>query len=235
MSDSLLDESLRSSAAELAGTEKVLPPLPVGKTVDGLPGDFPTYPSLGDGVLLLIPTKNAFKIELLTRVVGKLMEPRRVVVQMVSADSEVNEQPYNGAGLRGAQNRIKNALKWLDGAGSAMREEHKIGTVLVAAIENYIELEPPGEAPAADFGVVVLYNAANGKWALRFSAGVTAPAAYVAKARSLGFSDEAKLCGNVTMGKVLAANAPDVPDDNWHLVVAGVSRYDLLTTAAEAL
>ena len=95
----------------------------------------------GDGVLVLLPTENEDKAEVLKGVVPSGFDAR---FEVVKSKSDVGEQPYNRAGIQGAMNRIKNALEIFVtdssplGSAQAFCQLHNIGRILVMAIENYI-------------------------------------------------------------------------------------------------
>ena len=125
---------------------------------------------VGDNILVLLPTENEDKAEVLKGVVPIGFDVR---FEVVKSKSDVGEQPYNKAGVQGALNRIKNALEIFVtdssplGSAQAYCQSHNIGTVLVMAIENYIagtdilykgDLDPDllDLIPPDEFDVVVL-------------------------------------------------------------------------------
>lgn len=59
---------------------------------------------------------------------------------IVPVESGVGEQPYNEAGMVGAHNRINNAIHRLLGRDyKPILQSKGIGTVILMAIENYIQ------------------------------------------------------------------------------------------------
>jgi non-canonical (house-cleaning) NTP pyrophosphatase len=148
---------------------------------------------------------------------------------VVPFDSGVGEQPYNEAGVLGAHTRICNALRHLDTPEFQETLVSKgIGTVIVASIENYIQLDNVGRP--TDYGVVVIHNATAGETVAGLSWGVTVPPAYVDRARRFGFEGNPNY-GRVAVGQVLAAHVPGLDKADWHSILAGRSRYDLLSDA----
>ena len=163
----------------LKNSEKVVPP-----HNDPILPRFPPhrFPSYGNTVLLVIPTANESKRRLLE---DSFIEqaPENVVLRtvIVPVDSEVGEQPYNDAGIIGAYNRINNALIRLDTAEyEKILREKNIGTVIVASIESYIQVDDVDRP--TDYGVVVVYNATTQQTAACSSWGVTIPLTFVDRA-----------------------------------------------------
>lgn len=219
--------NLMNSVPDLEGTEKIVPP----HTDPRLPPfQLHQYPSHGNAVLLFIPTENESKMRLLQEAFRE-RAPNGVIVHIVMAsiDSGVGEQPYNEAGIIGAHNRISNALLHLD--ATEYQETFKvkrIGTVMVASIENYIQTDNIDRP--TDYGVVVIHNATTQQTTACTSWGVTAPPAYVNRARRFGFEGDPNR-GRVTVGQILAAHVPGLDKADWQAVLAGRSRYDLLKDA----
>ncbi|KAL2157987.1 hypothetical protein VTH06DRAFT_4796 [Thermothelomyces fergusii] len=201
-------------------------------------------------VLLIIPTANRAKTELL---LGRLASAKPAHVRLshcqVRAESGVGEQPYDAAGPRGAFNRAVNAVAALlaDGARrAALVEDRRVGTLLVGAIENFVLRRGGGGGGGGpvDHGFVVLCRVSlldgSWDWVVGVSRGVTVPWEYYSAAQKLGFEDEgdgdgeARRCGRVTIGKLLSANA-GVDDADWSQALVGVSRYELLREALEAM
>lgn len=175
----------------------------------------------GHEVLLVIPTDNKAKITLLKQA----FETRRpegieLRIKIVRAHSEVGEQPYNHNGKVGAYNRIRNALKIPDLAAIA-----ETSTVIVTAIENYIRIHDDGPI---DYGIIVIHNATNCKTIASISNGVTVPQVYFDYTQQLGYNDDTKLQGKIAVGTVMADCVEGLDKADWHKVVSGSSRYDLL-------
>lgn len=220
-----MSDRLANSIAGLRGTETVVPPYLDSEVPPFEPQQFSRH---GDAVLLVIPTANKSKGKLLVDGLKK-QKPEGVVLHSMSLpfDSSVGEQPYNEAGVLGAHNRISNASRHLNTPEyQEMLSSKGIGTVLVASIENYIQLDNV-ERPT-DYGVVVIHNASTGDTTAGLSWGVTVPPAYVDRARRFGFEGNPNY-GRVTVGQILAAHVPGLDQADFHNVLAGRSRYDLLS------
>ncbi|KAI5464688.1 hypothetical protein BGZ63DRAFT_378380 [Mariannaea sp. PMI_226] len=229
---SLVANNLRNSVESLQGTETIVSPPTQHPEIPCLPNY--SFPRHGEDVLLVIPTKNKFKTQLL-KSLFECQAPKGVVVHLltVPVDSNVGEQPYNDAGVRGAYNRISNALVQLGSEEEqSVLKDWGIGTVIVASIENFIQTD--GVSRATDYGAIIIYNATTNQTRIRLSQGTTVPQAYVDRAKRFGF-DENPDHGKVTVGQILAANVPGLDKADWHRVLAGKSRYDLLTEAAGAI
>jgi hypothetical protein len=115
---------------------------------------------------------------------------------------------------------------------------------LVGAVENVISRSARREDGAVvpvDYGVVVFCRVSlvDGTWEWRVgvSGGVTVPVEYWREAERYGFEDgdERRQRGRVTVGEVLATNVPGLDKADWHLPLAGRSRYDLLREAMERM
>jgi non-canonical (house-cleaning) NTP pyrophosphatase len=215
----------------LNGTEKLVPAWPI----PNIP-PFPShqYPTSGNEILLVIPTENKQKILLLQEFVID-RAPEGVAVQSVTVpvESGVGEQPYNEAGLKGAYNRINNALNRLHS------EEFKnlfinkhIGTVIVASIESFIQTENIDRP--SDFGVIVIHNATTQKTESCLSEGVTVSPKYVSRAQRFGCDGDPNY-GKVTVGQIMAARVPTLDKANWQAVLANCSRYELLKNAIKEI
>ncbi|KAK3294451.1 uncharacterized protein B0H64DRAFT_443530 [Chaetomium fimeti] len=250
------------SAAKLSNRHKPNP-----QTLPTIPPPAPprdgtrSYPAPNRAIVqVVIPTANKGKVDLL---VGHLRRTKPAGVTIaghteVPADSGVGEQPYDGAGPRGAFRRVVAAVRKLGGDGEyrARLAARGVGTLLVASVENFLAREEEivgaaagtgrvGGAVPVDYGVVVFcrVDLVGGEtappppwvWRVGVSRGVTAPAEYWRAAEAFGFEDQAREHGRVTVGELLAANIPGLDKADWHKVLAGVSRYELLGEAMRAM
>jgi hypothetical protein len=226
-------QSLAKTIPDVQGTEDVTPPPVEGFSIP----QFEThqYPIHGNAVLLVIPTANKMKVELLQSAVrAKAPDSDDVHTITIPADSCVGEQPYNRAGIIGAHNRISNALRALrEPKNEEIFRSKQIGTVLVASIESYFETERVGRP--TDYGVVVIHNATTGGTTACLSQGTMVPPAYVDRARHFGFEGDDPRFGRVTVGRILAAHIPGLDKADWQVVLGGHSRYELLKDAVERL
>jgi hypothetical protein len=226
-----MSDGLTNRIEDLRGTEFVVPPNLDIKVPLFEPLQLPRH---GEAILLVIPTANESKARLL-REVCERQKPKDVVMYSIEvpSDSGVGEQPYNDAGVLGAHTRISNALRRLN----APEYQHtlvskNVGTVIVASVENFIQLD--NVSRPTDYGVVVIHNGSTGKTAASLSWGVTIPPAYVKRARRFGFEGNPNY-GKVTVGQILAAHVPGLDKADFHSVLAGRSRYDLLTDSINLL
>ncbi|KAH0547676.1 hypothetical protein FGG08_000165 [Glutinoglossum americanum] len=227
----VMASNLMNSVRGLEGTEEIVPP-PMDPRLP--PFQPHQYPSHGNAVLLVIPTKNEFKRRVLQQAFRQRV-PSDVVLHtlVVPVESDVGEQPYNEAGSTGAHNRISNALLRLDAVEyEETFRDRKIGIVIVACIESYIQTDNIDRP--TDYGVVAIHNATTRQTEVCLSRGVTVPPAYVDRARRFGFEGDPNR-GRVTVGQILAANAPGIDKADWQAVLARHSRYDLLKDALAQL
>ncbi|KAH8719557.1 hypothetical protein GQ44DRAFT_712238 [Phaeosphaeriaceae sp. PMI808] len=210
-----------------APTHLVFPPI---NSARALPSS-----KYGDNIMVFIPTENKFKTETIQRMVRAHLgseQKSRLVVHSRLIPSEVGEQPYDENGLRGAYNRIRNTLRFLE-QNEEMLKADRIGTVLIGAIENFIQRSSDGGS-AVDYGIVVMYNATTKKMVGTISRGVTVPQRFLEQAQTEGYEDEERKSGKVTVGEVLA-EIFGVDKGNWHEIIVGVSRYTLLEEAIQSL
>jgi len=235
--------ALRTSIAALQSTETVIPAphpfeSPHATPVPEIPKR--VFPKHGNGILLVIPTANKHKTRILTEVFEKQKPPGVSTISYITvpAESDVGEQPYGlEAGVQGARNRIDKALQGLvDSKGSVIREMG-IGTVMAASIENFIQRPRAGDGCSSpvDYGVVMVYNATTGKAVVGVSRGVTVPILYFEHALELGYVGGNENYGRVAVGDVLAAHVAGLDRADWHSVVSGVSRYDLLREVFDSI
>ncbi|KAK3335950.1 hypothetical protein B0T19DRAFT_24169 [Cercophora scortea] len=236
ISHDLRNPAMTSTIDMLRGTEKLVPPLSMAISIP--PFERHHIPNHGERTLLLFPTENEGKVQILLRGFNKQQPPGStdpLLYRTVPVESNVGEQPYNEAGVEGARNRISNGLRKFLATPEQQSylEANKIGTVMVACIENFIQTV--GVDRPTDFGVVVILNASTGEAVAAISKGVTVAPEYVEHARSLGVQDGNVDHGLVTVGNVLAANVPGLDKADWHAVVAGRSRYDILDEAIDGL
>ncbi|KAL2154652.1 hypothetical protein VTH82DRAFT_3328 [Thermothelomyces myriococcoides] len=204
-----------------------------------------------NNILLVIPTENESKAKLLrSRLSATKPAHVRLDYCQVKARSDVGEQPYDGAGPRGAFNRVVNAVASLLADAdkrAALVERPRVGTLIVGAIENFVlrnRDRDSGDVNPVDHGFVVLCRVSlvdhTWDWVVGVGRGVTVPREYYEAAQELGFEDEdegeggTRTCGKVTIGQLLSANA-GVDNADWAKPLAGVSRYDLLREALEAM
>ncbi|KAK0654866.1 hypothetical protein B0T16DRAFT_314360 [Cercophora newfieldiana] len=232
--DLLADNNIET----IRNTETVVPaPIIETKTIPHFPS-YP-FPRHGDAILLVIPTANKHKTQILFEAFKAQKPPTAPLHHIViPADSGVGEQPYDSAGIIGAYNRINNALRAL--ASSPEKQivlaEKQIGSVIVASIENYIQLAAGASGSrSVDYGVVMVHNATKWVTAASLSKGVTVPEVFVDKARSFGFEDDEGRYGKVTVGSILADSVPGLDKADWHVVLAGRSRYELLREAIDGI
>ena len=226
-----MSDGLTKSISSLRGSETIVPPNLDIEVTTFAPQQFPRH---GDAVLLVIPTANKSKGKLLGDGFQR-QKPKGVVLHSISVpfDSGVGEQPYNEAGSIGAHTRISNASRHLKTPKyQEMLISKGIGTVLVASVENFIQLD--NVKRPADYGIVVIHNASTGDTTAGLSWGVTVPPAYVDRARRFGFDGNPNY-GRVTVGQILAAHVPGLDKADFHSVLVGRSRYNLLNEVIDRL
>ncbi|KXJ88522.1 hypothetical protein Micbo1qcDRAFT_197309 [Microdochium bolleyi] len=187
-------------------------------------------------IIVAIPTENANKVALVKEYFHRRLPIKSAVYfEIVPSISGVGEQPYDEAGPRGAWNRMRNAMCHVAFSPELKElwKSRKATEVYIATIENFIQTK--GVARPADFGVVIVSNLKRKTYSGCLTAGVTIAPEYVAAAKYYGVDGAGGTHGRVTVGTVLAARFPGLDKANWHEVVAGVSRYELLRKAINSL
>ncbi len=236
----LTNYPLHNPPSSLHLTSIIVPPLSTPLSIPPFHKHTFPYPSSAtpNSILLVIPTANAFKVRVLTAATTQKAPPNsKIHTLILPASSNVGEQPYNAAGLLGVYNRISNALRDLNSnlAHVSLFAEHNIGTVLVASIESYLQTDSLVDFVPTDFGTIVVHNATTGQTRACLSKGTTVDKRYVERARRFGYESGIEEFGRITAGEVMAAHMPGMDKANWHVVVAGRSRYDILEEGLEGL
>ncbi|KAJ1328114.1 inosine/xanthosine triphosphatase [Microdochium nivale] len=189
--------------------------------------------------IVAIPTENKHKVALIKEYFHRRLPIKSTVhFDVVPSESCVGEQPYDDAGTKGAWNRMRNAMLHITGCPDMTRlwEQRKPSEVFFATIENFIQTT--SIARPTDFGVVIVASAKRRTYSGCITTGVTVDPRYVDAARCYGADGDfggVANHGRVTVGTVLASRYPGLDKANWHEVVAGVSRYELLRRAINSL
>ncbi|KAK0748325.1 hypothetical protein B0T21DRAFT_406852 [Apiosordaria backusii] len=152
-------------------------------------------------VLLIIPTKNPSKTELLLAHFKENLPPNTELhhLAFAGASSGVGEQPYDQSGIIGAHNRIDHIVTCLPLIPDVVAEvvSHRITTIIVAAIESFIARPgyrppPPGQEPSTepiDYASIMFYNPVTRVVTTGVSTGASVPKEYYEEAQKYGFSD----------------------------------------------
>lgn len=196
----------------------------------------------GNNTLLLVATENLSKIGILEEKIRGEMNEGELVTYSIEPKTSA-QQPYNKMGMRCLLERIEAMVEFAN-QNSQMLKEDRIGTVIIGAMENYIQTSNTDNS-GADFGIVMLYNANTQCVVQGTSKGVPVDGEYLQEARSGGSWGEEKDRGKVTYGEILkkvfhkAAQREfgteyDIAKD-WHRAVCGISRYSLLREVARDL
>lgn len=231
--DPYVKPELKATSDDLLHTEALLPRSREKIALSPF-GEY-NFKSHGNDVLLVIPTDNKDKVDTLTAWFDEMKPPGvKIHTTRVKAATGVGNQPYDEAGIRGACNRITNALDKLAAEPElADLEGRHVGTVIVASIESF--LRKTGVERTADYGMIIVHNATTGKTDSTLSQGVTVPVAYIEHAQSFGYEDSNEQHGKVTAGLILERNVDGIDGANWHEVVVGVPRYHILRQAMKVL
>ncbi|CAF3700725.1 unnamed protein product [Rotaria sordida] len=163
----------------------------------------------------LTPVRDAF-----THVFG------RVTTQGIGVQSNVAPQPVGfEAGFKGAQQRIENLRRQ-----NVVRPDQ-----CIVSIENFIaELVPD---MYFDLGYVLLSDPLNSIELHLFTQAIPVPIEYVYQARDRTPADyPLKWSGYmVTIGEILHSQLPFVNPEDWHEMMSGTSRRDIIYATCKSL
>ncbi|XP_067839605.1 protein PRRC1 isoform X2 [Heptranchias perlo] len=143
-----------------------------------------------------------------------------------AGQSNIAPQPVGyAAGLKGAQERIDSLRR------SGMIHEKQV----TVSVENFIaELLPDRWF---DIGCLILEDPAHGIRLENFTQATPLPLEYVQQAQNLTPADyNLRWSGlMVSVGEVLERNLPMVNQTDWHIMFTGMSRRQMIYSAAKAL
>ncbi|NXA54699.1 PRRC1 protein, partial [Nothocercus julius] len=148
------------------------------------------------------------------------------VVTGEAAQSNIAPQPVGyAAGLKGAQERIDSLRR----TGVIHEKQPAV------SVENFIEELLPDKW--FDIGCLIIEDPVHGIHLEAFTQATPVPLQYVQQAQSLTPQDyNLRWSGLlVTVGEVLEKNLPNVNRTDWHLVFTGMSRRQMIYSAAKAL
>uniref|UniRef100_W5L0Z0 Proline-rich coiled-coil 1 n=1 Tax=Astyanax mexicanus TaxID=7994 RepID=W5L0Z0_ASTMX len=148
------------------------------------------------------------------------------IVTGEAGQSNIAPQPVGyAAGVKGAQERIDSLRR------TAIIHEKQP----VVSVENFIaELFPD---KWFDIGCLILDDPGNGIHIEAFTQATPVALEYVQQAQSLTPPDYSLRWSGllVTVGEVLERNVPNVSRTDWHLAFTGMSRRQMIYSAAKAL
>ncbi|NXG17333.1 PRRC1 protein, partial [Grallaria varia] len=148
------------------------------------------------------------------------------VVTGEAAQSNTAPQPVGyAAGLKGAQERIDSLRR----TGVIHEKQPAV------SVENFIEELLPEKW--FDIGCLIIEDPIHGIHLEAFTQATPVPLQYVQQAKSLTPQDyNLRWSGLlVTVGEVLEKSVPNVNRSDWHLVFTGMSRRQMIYSAAKAL
>uniref|UniRef100_A0A8C6YKG4 Proline rich coiled-coil 1 n=1 Tax=Nothoprocta perdicaria TaxID=30464 RepID=A0A8C6YKG4_NOTPE len=148
------------------------------------------------------------------------------IVTGEAAQSNIAPQPVGyAAGLKGAQERIDSLRR----TGVIHEKQPTV------SVENFIEELLPDKW--FDIGCLIIEDPIHGIHLETFTQATPVPLQYVQQAQSLTPQDYSLRWSGllVTVGEVLEKNLPNVNRTDWHLVFTGMSRRQMIYSAAKAL
>jgi hypothetical protein len=194
----------------------------------------------GNNILLLVPTNNPDKTELLKTIIKKDLENiNNKEATLVTLQNDVETpaaQPYDDMGVKCLTARTEAMVAHIRTLNEYL-EQKKIGTIVIGVVENYIR-----KSDGVDFGIVMVYNVTINKRVWGVSSGVPTQKEYLEEAQQEGFVDDQKTGGRITYGSVLERLFGDAAREenidisaNWHELVCGKPRYELLKEVIKKL
>ncbi|NXM76371.1 PRRC1 protein, partial [Serilophus lunatus] len=148
------------------------------------------------------------------------------VVTGEAAQSNIAPQPVGyAAGLKGAQERIDSLRR----TGVIHEKQPAV------SVENFIEELLPDKW--FDIGCVIIEDPVHGIHLEAFTQATPVPSQYVEQAKSLTPEDYSLRWSGllVTVGEVLENSVQNVNRTDWHVVFTGMSRRQMIYSAAKAL
>ncbi|NXA14009.1 PRRC1 protein, partial [Sapayoa aenigma] len=148
------------------------------------------------------------------------------VVTGEAAQSNIAPQPVGyAAGLKGAQERIDSLRRT-----GVIHEKQP-----VVSVENFIEELLPEKW--FDIGCLIIEDPIHGIHLEAFTQATPVPLQYVQQAKSLTPQDYSLRWSGllVTVGEVLEKSVLNVNRTDWHVVFTGMSRRQMIYSAAKAL
>ncbi|NXM97090.1 PRRC1 protein, partial [Sylvia borin] len=148
------------------------------------------------------------------------------VVTGEAAQSNIAPQPVGyAAGLKGAQERIDSLRR----AGVIHEKQPAV------SVENFIEELLPDKW--FDIGCLIIEDPIHGIHLEAFTQATPVPLQYVQQAKSLTPQDYSLRWSGllVTVGEVLEKSVLNVNRTDWHVVFTGMSRRQMIYSAAKAL
>ncbi|KAG7403802.1 hypothetical protein Forpe1208_v016320 [Fusarium oxysporum f. sp. rapae] len=233
MPEELSQSTIPKTLEEFRGSEKIVGPPRNEKIRDIQRQEWPTS---GKNCLVIFPTENKDKVEVL-ETKFKDNKPNNIddcfFLQIPVAD-EGRSQPCHGQGYVCARHRITKAIDIFRDNYLAYLEDKQIGTIIVAAIENFFERD--NVPRPVDAAVVGMFNVLTGKMATATSRGVTLHPWFLEEAeRSGGFADNNKDCLRTTAGEIVANKFPGVRKADWHKDAVNKPRREFLEEVIEEM
>ncbi|NXF11582.1 PRRC1 protein, partial [Smithornis capensis] len=148
------------------------------------------------------------------------------VVTGEAAQSNIAPQPVGyAAGLKGAQERIDGLRRT-----GVIHEKQP-----VVSVENFIEELLPDKW--FDIGCLIIEDPVHGIHLEAFTQATPVPLQYVQQAKNLTPQDYSLRWSGllVTVGEVLEKSVLNVNRTDWHMVFTGMSRRQMIYSAAKAL
>ncbi|XP_005061998.1 PREDICTED: protein PRRC1 [Ficedula albicollis] len=148
------------------------------------------------------------------------------VVTGEAAQSNIAPQPVGyAAGLKGAQERIDSLRR----TGVIHEKQPAV------SVENFIEELLPDKW--FDIGCLIIEDPVHGIHLEAFTQATPVPLQYVQQAKSLTPQDYSLRWSGllVTVGEVLEKSMQNVSRTDWHAVLTGMSRRQMIYSAAKAL
>lgn len=217
--------------------------LVVAESIDRMSFDnLSHFKSYGRNILLLVDTEDSQERALLEQKVRRDMNSSELFTLLYERKTRV-VQPYNEMGVQELRGRIEAMMRYVGGMRHFMKSKG-IGTVVIGAIQSYIRISTL-DGSAAEFSIVMLYNAETTTVIQGICEGVPVQTEYLRDARGAGFWDEEATEGKTTYGETLERiffrtaqsrlrSGLGIAND-WHWIVCGQSRHDLLQAVAYGL
>lgn len=247
---------LQQNLDEVVGSQRIIPTQP-----SAYPHTLQDNDLLKNGKVLVVTTtqmrskirviKEHFKHHL-KQIRGKKYNSEDLTILNLDWKSNENQQPYNHGGYTVALYKGSVCEKWIESEeGQKYIRDHQIQHIYWVTITNYIELHDPQTDGPVDYAMMLIKNVNNQKIVSGKSDGVTLDKRFVNEAMKYGYLpkhqyakkhyasdilwDKRKYGGNVTAGKVMSVHIPGIQHHNWHQIMSGKSREEIMREGIQYL
>ena len=188
-------------------------------------------------VLLVVFSNDPSHLMMLKEKINREIKGAKIATAAYSVSTS-GEQLYNDMGTDRLVDHVEAAIKFLaEDREFSDKYMYNIGTVIIGAVETYIQLSSIDRS-GAEFGLVMLYNTRTKKSVFGTTSGVPVEIDYLEEARREGnqknYGQTLRRYFDSAAKSYTGSEGFDIAKD-WHRLVCGISMYRLLTDVTRAL